>query len=148
MKIIISGGKKKEPQKNRKKKWWSKKVVVKKSATMLNIGQNKLWWEVHSYKRLISIFEEVASELLFGLAVKCLKWNWIFFNRVQNFQSSGVSIRLLTKKKFFYNIVGHVMIRLWATFKWFLMNWWIGRSDLVTFSSKKKLTSNDCKPIR
>ena len=45
----------------------------KKSAVMPNIGQNKLWREVHSYKRLISIFEEVASELLFGLGVKCLE---------------------------------------------------------------------------
>ena len=40
---------------------------------MLNIGQNKLWLEAHNYKRLISIFEEVASELLFGLGVKCLE---------------------------------------------------------------------------
>ena len=33
----------------------------------LYIGQNKLWLEAHSYKRLISIFEGVAFELLFGL---------------------------------------------------------------------------------
>ena len=41
---------------------------------MLNMGQNILWLEAHSYKWLISIFEEVASELLFGLALKC-PWN-------------------------------------------------------------------------
>ena len=76
------------------------------------------------------------------------KWNWFFFNRVHNFQSSGVSIRLLQKKKFFYNIVRHVMIRLWVTFKWFPIDRWSARSHLVTLSSKKKLTSNDCKPIR
>ena len=40
---------------------------------MLKMGQKKLWGEAHSYKRLISIFEVVASELLFGLAVKCLE---------------------------------------------------------------------------
>ena len=40
------------------------------------------------------------------------------------------------------------MIRLWAIFKWFVMNWWSARSHLVTFSSKKILTSNGCKPIR
>jgi len=28
-----------------------------------NICQNKLWWEVHSYKGHTSIFEEVASEV-------------------------------------------------------------------------------------
>ena len=28
-----------------------------------NIGQNKLWWRVHIYKGLTSIFEEVASEV-------------------------------------------------------------------------------------
>ena len=39
---------------------------------MLNRGQNKLWLEAHSYKRLISISEEVASELLFGLGVNRL----------------------------------------------------------------------------
>ena len=85
-----------------------------------------------------------ASELLFGLGVN----GTFFFNRVQNFQSSGVSIRLLQKKKFFYNIVRHVMIRLWVTFKWFPMDRWGARSDLVTFSSKNNFTSNDCKPIR
>ena len=57
---------------------------------MPNIGQNKLWWEVHSYKRLISIFEEVASELLFGLGVKCLE-----------IESSGFPIRTLTHQKYF-----------------------------------------------
>ena len=40
---------------------------------MLNIGQNKLWGEGYSYKRLISIFEEVASDLLFSLGVKGLE---------------------------------------------------------------------------
>ena len=48
--------------------------------------------------------KDAASELLFGLlGVNRLKWpemELIFFNRVQNFQSSGVSIRLLEKKKF------------------------------------------------
>ena len=124
------------------KKWWSKKVVVQKLTKI-----EKKWW-AHTYKRLISTFEVVATELLFGLGVNSLKWNWIFFNRVHNFQSSGVSIRLLQKKKFFYNIVRHVMIRLWVTFKWFPMDRWSARSHLVTFSSKKKFTSNDCKPIR
>ena len=37
----------------------------------LNRGQNKLWLEAHNYKWRISISEEVASELLFGLALKC-----------------------------------------------------------------------------
>ena len=46
---------------------------------MLNIGQNKLWLEAHSYKRLISIFEEVAFELLFGLGVNRLKNGTEFF---------------------------------------------------------------------
>ena len=36
---------------------------------MPNICQNKQWWKVHSYKRLISIFEDDASELLFGLGL-------------------------------------------------------------------------------
>ena len=40
---------------------------------MLDTGQNKQWWEAHSYKQLISIFKEVAFELLFGLGVKCLE---------------------------------------------------------------------------
>ena len=40
---------------------------------MLHMGQNKLWREAHSYKRLTSIFEVVASQLFFGLAVKCLE---------------------------------------------------------------------------
>ena len=47
----------------------------KKPWYMVNIGQNKLWIKAHSYKRLISIFEEVASELLFGLGVNRPKWN-------------------------------------------------------------------------
>ena len=65
-----------------------------------NIGQNKLWWEVHSYKRLISISEEVASDLLFGLGVKYLeKYN--FFD-LKNFESSCFPIRLLTHKKYFW----------------------------------------------
>ena len=53
----------------------------------------KKWW-AHTYKRLISTFEVVATELLFGLGVNRLKWpemELIFFNRVRKFQSSGVS---------------------------------------------------------
>ena len=42
----------------------------------LIIGQNKLWWQAYSYKWLIFIFEEVPSEVFFGLGVKCLKWKW------------------------------------------------------------------------
>ena len=42
---------------------------------MLNIGQNKLWLEAHNYKRLISIFEEVASELLFDTTTTTTKNN-------------------------------------------------------------------------
>ena len=127
-------------------------VVVKKFTKI----KKKMVAKKDTYKWPISIFEAVASDLLFSLGVNGtyellfglgVKWNWFFFYRVQNFQSSGVSIRLLQKKKFFYNIVRHVMIRLWVTFKWFPMNWWSARSHLVTFSSKKNLTSNDCKPI-
>ena len=47
------------------------------------IGQDKLWWEVHSYKGLTPIFEEVASELLFGLAVHGGKnKKWVEKNRI------------------------------------------------------------------
>ena len=55
------------------------KIVVEKSgekkncAAMPNICQNKQWWKVHSYKRLISIFEDDASELLFGLGLNCIE---------------------------------------------------------------------------
>ena len=52
---------------------------------MLNMGQKKLWGEAHSYKRLISIFEVVASELLFGLGVNGTDFFLIvftIFNRV------------------------------------------------------------------
>ena len=33
----------------------------------------KKWW-AHTFKRLISTFEVVATELLFGLGVNSLKW--------------------------------------------------------------------------
>ena len=64
-------------------------LMTDKSWYMLNMGQNKLLGEAHSYKWLISIFEEVASELLFGLVLKC-PWNgtdfflifFTLFNRV------------------------------------------------------------------
>ena len=79
---------------------------------MLNMGQNQLWWEAHRYKLPISIFEEVAFELLFGLGVNWLeKYN--FFD-LKNFQSTGFPIRLLTKKKY-------ILIMLdtsWTVFKW------------------------------
>ena len=96
----------KKNQKSLKKKWGWKKSGVKKSKSglkiknisykmkkrpwyMLNMGQNILWLEAHSYKWFISIFEEVASELLFGLVLKCT-WNgtefflilFTIFNRV------------------------------------------------------------------
>ena len=52
----------------------SKKVVEKNNcAAMPNICQNKQWWKVHSYKRLISIFEDDASELLFGLELNSIE---------------------------------------------------------------------------
>ena len=44
-------------------------MVVKKLTQI----ENK-WW-AHTYKRLISTFEAVATELLFGLGVNSLKWN-------------------------------------------------------------------------
>ena len=62
-------GVKKRTSKKLKKKWWSKKVVVKKLTKI-----EKKWW-AHTYKRLISTFEVVATELLFGLGVNSLKWN-------------------------------------------------------------------------
>ena len=64
---IVEKSKKKLEEEN------SKKTII--PWHMVNIGQNKLWLKAHSYKRLISIFEEVASELLFGLGVNRPKWN-------------------------------------------------------------------------
>ena len=49
------------------------KMQKKISLYMLNMGKKKMWGEAHSYKRLVSIFEEVASDLLCGLGVKCLE---------------------------------------------------------------------------
>ena len=52
---------------------------------MLYMGQNKLWCEANSYKRLVSIFKEVVSELLFGLGVNRTDFFLIVltnFNRV------------------------------------------------------------------
>ena len=66
-----------------------------------NIGQNKLWWEVHSYKGLTSIFEEVASELLFGLAVKCLEIKLIWLKKLR-----------LLPKNFGVPICLHIDLRL------------------------------------
>ena len=62
-------------------------------------------------------------------------------------QSSGVPIGLLTKKIFFYNTIRNIMDDLLSSFEPFLITNTSGRSDLVTFSPKKILTSNGCKPI-
>ena len=73
-----------------------KKNGGKKNSQKLN----KKWWP----KKVLGTYLLVATELLFDLGVYRPKWPEMelnFFNRVQNFQSSGVSIRLLTKKRFF-----------------------------------------------
>ena len=66
---------------------------------MLNRGQNKLWLEAHSYKWRISISEEVASELLFGLALNC-PWNGTeFLKQVLEKGWKPSKIRKKVKKK-------------------------------------------------
>ena len=68
------------------------------------MGKKKLWGEAHSYKRLISIFEVVASELLFGLAVKCLE---IQLFGVRKFWIEWFSHKTFDKEKSFCDIVRH-----------------------------------------
>ena len=45
---------------------------------MLKMGKKKLWGEAHSYKRLISIFEKVVSELLqlLGIIILLISINY------------------------------------------------------------------------
>ena len=49
-------------------------MVVKKSGSKKTHKNRKKKWWAHTYKRLISTFEVVATELLFGLGVNSLKW--------------------------------------------------------------------------
>ena len=81
---------------------YSSKICKKRTTIVINIaakkwlpniGENKLWWEVHSYKGLTSIFEEVASELLFGLAVICLEIQLFWLKKNKTFTKNfGVPI--------------------------------------------------------
>ena len=70
-----------------------------------------------------------------------------FFLSVQNFQSSGVPIGLLTTKKFFGHILENITESPQITFERFLMTTSSARSVLVIFLLKKNLTSNRSKPI-
>ena len=81
-------GKKLGKKKQKLEKWGWKKNDIKKISDkkkmgekkiLLNMGQNILWWEAYTYKWCISIFEVVASELLFGLGVNGTEFFLIMF---------------------------------------------------------------------
>ena len=101
-----------------------------------NIGQNKLWWEVHSYKGLTSIFEEVASELLFGLAVKCLEIQLFWLKKIKTFTKNiGVPICLDIYLRLQYS-------KFWAILKhFFFLLRYIATNDLYLFLKKLPLSS-------
>ena len=82
------GGKNREYQKNRGKK------------LLPNIGQNMLWWEAHTYKWLVSIFEEVASELLFGPGVKCLQIQLLLIAVSNKYWVTNLNAAWLTKSTY------------------------------------------------
>ena len=74
------------------------------------IWVKKLQNEKHIRLRyLISNFEQL---FFWALVRPRSKWKWDFFLSVKNFQSSGVPIRLLTKKQFFSHILKNIMDRV------------------------------------
>ena len=64
--------------------------------------------------------------------------NWIFFLHLKIFKSSGVPIRLLTRKNSLCQIVQHIMKTLHASFMRFSQIWLSARLNFVNFSLKKK----------
>ena len=109
------------------------------------IWAKKLQNEKHIRLRyLISNFEQL---LFWALVWPRSKWKWHFFLSVKKFQSSGVPIGLLAKKKFFGHFLENIMHRVELTFEWFLMTTLGARSTLVNLSLEKNLTSNRPKPI-
>ena len=110
------------------------------------IWVKKLQNEKHIRLRyLISNFEQL---LFWALVWPRSKWKWDFFLSVKKFQSSGVPIGLLTKKKFFSHILENIKKNPQTSFERFLMTTSSARSVLVIFLLKKNLTLNGCKPIR
>ena len=86
-------------------------------------------------------------KLLFGLEIH-LKWNWFFLIVFKIFNRVVFPYDFWQKKSSFRILLGMSWYVFEPLLSDFLMNCWTARSHLVTFSSKKNQTSNDCKPIR
>ena len=124
---------------------WSDFQIKPSKPIGFVIWVKKLQDEKHIRLRyLISNFEQLFFR---ALVWPRSKWKWDFFLSVKNFQSSGVPIRLLTKKKFCSHIFENIMDRVLPTFECFLMTNVSARSNLVNFCPEKNLSQNRPKPI-